>query len=68
MHEKMITPVKTKAFLFSSHSVWKERNSRHLTPDPVQEMEPKKISSYLKVFWFSKDDSTGYSEREKKKR
>ena len=39
-----------------------------LTPDPGQETKAKMVWSCLKVFWFSKDNPTGHSERKKKKR
>ena len=38
------------------------------TPGPGQEMETKKVWPRFKVFWFSKDNPIGHSEREKKKR
>ena len=31
------------------------------------EMETMVIQPHIKIFWFSKDSSTGYSERNKKK-
>ena len=38
------------------------------TPDPGQETKAKIVWPCLKVFWFSKDNPTGHSERKKKKR
>ena len=38
------------------------------TPDPGQETKAKMVWPCLKVFWFSKDNPTGHSERKKKKR
>ena len=38
------------------------------TPDPGQEAKAKMVWPCLKVFWFSKDNPTGHSERKKKKR
>ena len=37
------------------------------TPDPGQETKAKMVWPCLKVFWFSKDNPTGQSERKKKK-
>ena len=37
-------------------------------PDPGQETKAKMVWPCLKVFWFSKDNPTGHSERKKKKR
>ena len=37
-------------------------------PDPGQETNTKMVWPCLKVFWFSKDNPTGHSERKKKKR
>ena len=37
-----------------------------LTPDFGQETETKIVWLRHKVFWFSKDNSTGHSERKKK--
>ena len=34
-------------------------------PDPGQEMKAKMVWPCLKVFWFSKDNPTGHSERKK---
>ena len=49
-----------------------ERSKRPLenmtTPDPGQETKAKMVWPCLKVFWFSKDNPTGHSERKKKKR
>ena len=36
--------------------------------DPGQETKAKVVWPCLKVFWFSKDNPTGHSERKKKKR
>ena len=36
--------------------------------DPGQETKAKMVWPCLKVFWFSKDNPTGHSERKKKKR
>ena len=38
------------------------------TPDPGQETKAKMVWPCLKVFCFSKDNPTGHSERQKKKR
>ena len=38
------------------------------TPDPGQETKAKMVWPCLEVFWFSKDNPTGHSERKKKKR
>ena len=38
------------------------------SPDPGQETKTKMVWPCLKVFWFSKDNPTGHSERKKKKR
>ena len=38
------------------------------TPDPGQEPEAKMVWPCFKVFWSSKDNPTGHSERKKKKR
>ena len=38
------------------------------TPDPGQETKAKMVWPCLKVFWFSKDNSTGHNESKKKKR
>ena len=35
--------------------------------DPGQETETKMVWARFKVFWFSKDNSTGHSERKQKK-
>ena len=37
------------------------------TPGPGQETKAKMVWPCLKVFWFSKDNPTGHSERKKKK-
>ena len=37
------------------------------TPDLDQEMETEVVPPCFKVFWLSKDNSTGHSEKEKKK-
>ena len=36
--------------------------------NPGQERKAKMVWPCLKVFWFSKDNPTGHSERKKKKR
>ena len=36
-------------------------------PDPGQETESKMVWPLFKVFWFSKDNPTGHSEKEKEK-
>ena len=38
------------------------------SPDPGQETKAKMVRPCLMVFWFSKDNPTGHSERKKKKR
>ena len=38
------------------------------TPDPGQETKAKMFWPCLKVFWFSKDNPTGHSERKQKQR
>ena len=38
------------------------------TPDAGQEAKAKMVWPCFKVFWFSKDNPTGHSERKKKKR
>ena len=45
-------------------SYWRIRR----TPDPGQEAKAKLVWPCLKVFWFSKDNPTGHSDRKKKKR
>ena len=36
-------------------------------PDPDEETKAKMVWPFLKVFWFSKDNSTGHSQGKKKK-
>ena len=47
-----------------SNSHWRIRR----TPDPRKEMEAKNVWPCFKVFWSSKDNATGHSERKKKMR
>ena len=44
------------------------RTTVGVTPDPGQETKAKMVWPCLKVFWYSKDNPTGHSERKKKKR
>ena len=55
-------------FPMGVNSLRKEFAPLGRTPDPGQETKAKMVWPCLKVFWFSKDNPTGHSERKKKKR
>ena len=52
---------------FAERSKRTLENMMEWTPGPGQKIETKMVWLRLKVFWFSKDNPTGQSERKKKR-